>query len=395
MFTIINATRISLILIAVYVVSLGAGYGRDNGWLIEGDGNKRTVEFVAVRAAGELAAAGRAADAYDWAAHRVAHDRVVGRPDNQNYYPWPYPPPYLAVAQMLTTLPYVPSALALIALTLAGFGFAASQIMGGRDGAVWAIGAPPTLINASVAHTGFLVAGLFGGGLIALRHRPILAGVLFGLLAIKPQLGLLIPIALIAGGHWRVIAAAGLTIAAMIAGSMVLYGLEPWHAFPAQLDRVADVFRDGRVNFSMLVTVYGLLRWFDVPHTVAFGVQAMVTVALAVAVWRLWRSSAADDLKAAGLVVASLLATPYLFVYDLTLLTVVVLFFVKHVGADDLDRVELGAIMAGGLAILVFASIAFPIGLLCNVAAGLLILRRLGVLPIASGCSGTPMALPR
>lgn len=376
MFTIINATRISAALIAVYVASLAIGYGRDNGWLIEADGHKRTVEFVAVRAAGELAAAGKPADAYDWTAHRVAHDRVVGRPGNEVYYPWPYPPPYLAVAQALTYMPYVTSALSLILLTLAGFAFIARQIIGTNAAIAWALAAPPTFINAAVAHTGFLVGGLFGGALAALRSSPVLAGVLFGLLAVKPQLGLLIPFALVAGGYWRTIAAAAATVAAMIALSVMAYGIEPWIAFAGQLDRVADIFREGRVNFAMLVTVYGLLRWCDVPHVVAFGAQGVVSLGLAVAVFRLWRSDVPDDLKAAGLVVASLLATPYLFVYDLTLLTIAILFLVRHVGPDNLDRVEVATILTGGAAVFLFASIAFPVGLLCNLAAGAMIWRR-------------------
>lgn len=376
MFTIINATRVNAVLIAVYVASLAMGYGRDNGWLIEADGHKRTVEFVAVRAAGELAAAGKPAAAYDWKAHRIAHDRIVGRAANDVYYPWPYPPPYLAVAEALAALPYVASALALIAVTLAGFVLAARHIVGEGRAIAWALAAPPTFINAAVAHTGFLVGGLFGGALAALRSRPILAGVLFGLLSIKPQLGLLIPVALAAGGHWRTITAAATTVMALIVASALGYGVEPWMGFVVQLDRVADIFREGRVNFAMLVTVYGALRWAALPHAYAFAVQIAVLLALAVVVFRLWRSDVSGDLKAAGLVVASLLATPYLFVYDLTLLTIAMLFFVRHVGAEQLDRIEFASILAGGLLLLLFASIPFPVGLICNLAAGVLVWRR-------------------
>jgi hypothetical protein len=45
--------------------------------------------------------------------------------------------------------------------------------------------------------------GLFGGGLSLLERRPLLAGGLLGLLIYKLQLGLLIPVALLAGRHWR------------------------------------------------------------------------------------------------------------------------------------------------------------------------------------------------
>ncbi len=48
---------------------------------------------------------------------------------------------------------------------------------------------PPVFINLGQAHNGFLTAALFGAALVALDRRPVLAGVLFGLMAYKPQFG--------------------------------------------------------------------------------------------------------------------------------------------------------------------------------------------------------------
>ena len=49
---------------------------------------------------------------------------------------------------------------------------------------------------------------LLGGALVSLDRRPLIAGILFGLMAYKPQFGLMIPIALAAGGYWRSFSAA-------------------------------------------------------------------------------------------------------------------------------------------------------------------------------------------
>jgi hypothetical protein len=363
-------------LIATYVASLGLGYGRDNGWLVEADGSRRPIEYVGVRAAGDLVRAGQPAAAYDWPAHQRAHDAVIGKP-TRFYYAWPYPPTYLPVAEALAALPYVASALLLLATTLAVFACAAVRITGSRAGALPALAAPPTMINAAVVHTGFLIGGLMGLGLALLRRRPLCAGLCFGLVSIKPQLGLLLPIALAAGGHWRSIAATVATIAAMVAASLALYGVEPWLAFPPQLARVADdIFRAGEINFAMVVTVYGLARFLGVGHDPALIVQGVVTVFLALAVFQLWRSAVCADLKAAGLVVASLLATPYLFTYDLTLLTVALLFFVRHVGTVSLERVEIGAILVGGVLLLLASALPFPVGVVANALAAALVWRR-------------------
>ena len=67
------------------------------------------------------------------------------------------------------------------------------------------------LVCLGHGQTGFLTAALLTGGVLCLERREALAGILFGLLAYKPQFGLLIPLVLVAGGYWRAIAAAGAT----------------------------------------------------------------------------------------------------------------------------------------------------------------------------------------
>src|SRR6185437_7428179 len=64
-----------------------------------------------------------------------------------------------------------------------------------------------------------LAAGLrrVPGRLHQSRRRPVLSGILFGLLAYKPQFGLLIPVALLMAGQWRAISAAALTVIALMA----------------------------------------------------------------------------------------------------------------------------------------------------------------------------------
>ncbi len=373
MFSLLTPKRISLLLIACYLFTLGAGYGRDNGWLIESDGHKRTIEYIGVRAAGELVQQGKPASAYDWKQHRAVHDALIGKP-TENYYPWPYPPQYLAVAHALSQLPYVASALLMIAVTLAGYAAIAARIAGRREAALWALASPATLINTAVAHTGFLVGGLFGYALIVLRSRPAAAGIAIGLLAFKPQFGLLIPFALAAGGHWRSMLWAAATVALTMLGSIAAYGTEPWFAFVAQLDTITDIFRDGRLEMVMLITPYGAARLAGLAHDHAIMLQAVVTAAAAIAVLRLWRSEESDDLKAAGLIAATLLATPYLFVYDLTLLVIALLFLQRAAGA--FEPIEVYAIMAGGLLLLGYAAIPLPVGLACNIAVAVLVWRR-------------------
>ena len=92
-------------------------------------------------------------------------------------------------------------------------------IIGDRIGLLLACAFPGILANAMVGQNGFVTAALLGGALIFMERRPLLAGGLIGLLSFKPHLGILIPVALVAGGHWRVIAAAAVTVALLFVAS--------------------------------------------------------------------------------------------------------------------------------------------------------------------------------
>jgi arabinofuranan 3-O-arabinosyltransferase len=371
----IKLSRLALALLVSYGAVLGFSFGRDKGFLIDHTGKPRPIEYMGVRAAGELVLEGKTAAAYDWAAHTAKHREISGRTDDA-YYPWAYPPPYLLVAGALALLPYLLSAFVWIGSTLALQIWSTTAIAGTSRAALWVLAAPPTFINVSVAHTGFAVAALVGIGLHLLLTSPVAAGVVLGLLAFKPQFGILIPVALAAAGYWRTIGAAALTIVAMSAVSVMAHGLEPWQAFPAQLERITDIFRFERTNMAMLISVYGLGRTLGLGHAAALMPQAVVGLAAAAAVFKLWRGNDEFALKAAGLVAASLLASPYLFAYDLTVLVVVLAFLYRVAGADGFDGVEIAVIAITGCLIFAATDMPYPVGLAANILVAALVVRR-------------------
>ena len=64
-------------------------------------------------------------------------------------------------------------------------------IIGDRIGFLLACAFPGILANAMVGQNGFVTAALFGGALIFMERRPLLAGCLIGLLSFKPHLRIL------------------------------------------------------------------------------------------------------------------------------------------------------------------------------------------------------------
>ena len=80
------------------------------------------------------------------------------------------------------------------------------------------LASPAVFINAMFGQNGALTAALLIGGLLMPRRSGlILAGILFGLLTIKPHLGILVPFCLIASRNWRACLSAPQSAAAVLA----------------------------------------------------------------------------------------------------------------------------------------------------------------------------------
>ena len=132
---------------------------------------------------------------------------------------------------------------------------------------------------------------------------------------------MLLPLALLAGGHWRAIFAAALTVMATAALSYFLFGAQTWHAFFGSLALTRHyVLEQGGTGWAKIVSVFSAVRMLGGGIDLAYEVQAaFALLAGAVVVW-IWRRPAAVEIKGAVLVTAALLATPYVLDYDLLLL---------------------------------------------------------------------------
>ena len=118
-----------------------------------------------------------------------------------------------------------------------------------------------------------------------IERRPALAGVLIGLLTYKPHLGLLFPIALIAGGHWRAFATATIAAVLIAAASWLVFGSESWNAFFASIGHTSQAFlSDGWADWSKLHTAFGLTRTLGGSETLAWTMQIAVALLAAVGV---------------------------------------------------------------------------------------------------------------
>lgn len=370
-------------LIGVVSLALALGYGvilagsyLQAQFLTDAQGRPIANDFVNVFAAGQLARDGAAASAYDWPLHKAAEVRALGH-EFANYYPWPYPPTFLFAAAALALLPYLAAALIWLAATFAACAAALRTILGDRIGILFAFGFPAAIWNVTAGQNGFLTAALIGGTLGCLERRPALAGLWLGLLTYKPQFGLLFPLVLIAGRHWTTIAVAVLAALAMAAASWLAFGTASWQAFVHAMPNTSRaVFDEGTADFSRLQSLFGLIRAHGGSATLAWAVQAAASVATAALVIWLWRRRAPYELKAAALAAGTLLATPYVYMYDLVVLAVAVAFLLRLALERGLAAADAAGLAAAGVLILIFPYVKTQVGLAAVVIVMMLIVHR-------------------
>jgi hypothetical protein len=294
-------------------------------WLIGADGKPIGVDFVSFWAAGKLVLQGDAFDAYDWVIHKAV--ATAAGIDIKGRFTFQYPPTFLLATPALALLPYPAAMLLWIAVGLPLYLFAVRLIFGTWNATLAALAWPAVLWNTVVGQTGFLTAALLGAGIAMIDRRPALAGVLFGLLTVKPQFGLLIPVALVAGGKWKVILWAALSTLALAAASTLMLGTASWIAFLDSASRINDaILTTGRTDFSKLQSLYGYLRALGFGTEAAWLAHGGFALMLAAGVAWIWRSDASFDLKAAVIAAATILASPYAYIYDFVMLAIPLVF---------------------------------------------------------------------
>jgi alpha-1,2-mannosyltransferase len=319
---------VGLALLAAFVLGAGFLIATSNG-LNDRFGRPLGTDFSNVYAAGSYVLDGEASAPFSLPRQYAREQAIFGQATQ--FYGWHYPPFFLGLAALLAAMPYWLALIVWQGVTLLLYLWAMRAIVsaspspaGGGIEKIWllfALAFPAVFINLGQAHNGFLTAALFGAALVMLVERPVLAGVLIGCLAYKPQFGLLIPLVLIATGRWRAFASAAVTVAVMTLAVTFAFGIDVWSAFFATSKFTRTVvLEQGDTGWYKIQSIFSWVRMWGGGVALAYAAQAAIAVAVAAAHCWLWRSRASYPLKAAGLLIGTLLATPYSLDYDLMLL---------------------------------------------------------------------------
>jgi len=272
------------------------------------------ADFTNVYLAGSLARSGHLAVAYDSAAFEAAKAALLGRvPEVTD---WIYPPVMLPLGALFS----------FVRLPVAFWcwnGFTVLVMLAVlRSAGVGAAAAALTLV--SPAEYRCFGLGQFAGLLSCLMFAGLVrpkAGWLFGWLVLKPQSGLIAPVALVARGRWGALLAGGLVAAGLCLLPLLLFGPQSWWLSLGRSGPLARALldapfgRDYQLNgisvFWMVRSLHGGLRLAGAAQLLAAGV-AMLTA------WRAWRMAGVDIYAAASLsLILTSFLTPYGYSSDL------------------------------------------------------------------------------
>ncbi|NJS38724.1 MAG: DUF2029 domain-containing protein [Rhodobacteraceae bacterium] len=285
------------------------------------------LDFRVFWGAARLAAAGEPLAVHDLG--RLGSTFGAGAED---YLPWLYPPGFLALVTPLGTLSFAMAYLIWTGLTVILTLWAFRPYVGGI-GALWIIAAlaPATYPAILLGQNSLLwMAGLLAA-LAALRDgRWLLSGVLIGCLTLKPHLGIMIPVALLAIGAWRTVFAAGATTVALMVLPTLLYGVEYWRLLGLGLAEHRERLEVWIGEMLYMMNLGFTAAYFGVPDAAAWALQWFLALLCGIAVAVVWRSNKVGfDLKAAVLLCSMILSAPYLWYYEAVFLVPLALFLLR------------------------------------------------------------------
>jgi hypothetical protein len=278
------------------------------------------LDFDPYWSAARMAVHGQARAAYDNAAIE-AFERAHTDLGGPGYLAFYYPPPFLLLCLPLALLPYTLALLVFELIQAALLWPLAKRILGAGWDWLPVLAWPGFLMNIFSGQNGGLTASCFAGALVLLETSPIAAGACLGALVCKPQLALAVPVALIAARRWRTVCATAGTAAALIAASLIEPGWPAWQGFLTNSGAARGDLEHLPVKWPMMQSLYAGIRMAGGNLAAGYGGQLVLALtALAILAAICWRRRGAGP-EMAALAATALLVTPFLYDYDLVLLT--------------------------------------------------------------------------
>lgn len=318
-------------------------------------------DFLNTWMGGRSAFFGGPAPWFDLHVYNAALRDMLGAPYQEHY--WSYPPHVMLFIWPLGLMPYLPAYIAWCVIGVALYLFACSPALP-RNRLAFLACAPGVAVCMFFGQNGFYTSALLLGGLLCRDRRPVLAGILFGILTIKPQIGLLLPVVLLLERRWTVIASAIVTTAVLVVATSMLFGWNIWVEFwqkvlPQQEWLLTDHGKG--LLFAVVSSVFYGGRMLYLPLPVDWALQGVASVfAFAAVVWTYWKRRD-PALSLALLVTATFLFTPYILNYDMVMFGFVVALLRDRADNTKRDHQLLIAMWSLPVTMMLSALVFFPL----------------------------------
>ena len=324
----------ALFLVLIVFMTLAAsGLSQGDRGIIGGD-------FLAFYTAGDMTLQGRALDAYQFEDFDAA---LRTRAESEHLgLMWQYPPVMFLIVSPLALLPYKLALWVWLAATALVFVAALRRVLGslglGRDREMMAmlllVTSPLCLMVVVSGQISLLTAALLMTASFRPKQDWLIAGMAAGLLTIKPQLGVLLPLAYLLAGAWRAFGVAAAIAVLLHLGAMLIFGPQSLEAFLNAVVRLqSDVAGSGTNTPPVnMTTLFGQLRVWAMPASIAMPLHTLMALLVVGVVglswWRFGRSDAHTLYLAAVTGAGAILVTPYAYAYEMIALAPVALWLV-------------------------------------------------------------------
>lgn len=290
-------------------------------------------DFANYWLSGRLALDGNVSLLAEQTTHQAALEAAFGM-SGMEPRAWSYPPHLLLLTWPLGFLSY-PAAYALFMAVTGGWFtmtvWAWTRRAAGPDaGTVFAVAmgllAPFYLLQVFAGQNGFFFGAAMLQALYCRKTRPVAAGLLFAVLTMKPQLGLLLPLLLLAERRFATIAWATAFTAGLIGLSAAIFGVSAWAAFfevtlPHQ--QYVSAHWSGPFLY-MMPTWFAAFRAMGIAYGPALTLHACLAVPLVLACLFAMLRAPDEETRSRLLLAGTFVLAPYAFNYDMgALLTMV------------------------------------------------------------------------
>ncbi|KKJ78028.1 hypothetical protein WH95_06420 [Kiloniella litopenaei] len=288
--------------------------------LLDTDNSPAGYDFITFWSAGYLGILGTPEAAF--VRERIVEIQQLAVPGNQSVFLWHYPPTFMLLSTFLAGIPYLASYFLFIGSSFIFYVYSLRRLFDHPYALLLIIAYPAVYLTMVHGQNSLLSTGLLACAIFFFRSNPMLAGVFIGLLAFKPQLGLLIPLVLIVSQQWRVFFAAAFTTSLFVGLSCAVFGWELWGVFFQNMSVVKSVMSQGLLLSEKMPSLYITLKMLGVSDGISYLLHwIMAAGVVGVLLWT-WYRCGPTNMAFTALISAALLILPYLFDYEMTLLSI-------------------------------------------------------------------------